>query len=104
MIQVLGVSSKTLEGFTPFWQEVLNFKHANAANLHSRRSRQRVIWTWTHVQEGLERFIADDLNLKTKTDELIKQVEKGTLSPGSASDKIISYFTSHMKQEKGRHK
>lgn len=94
--QVLGVSAKTSEGFDEFWQEILNYQKATEETFASKRAHQRVIWTWTHVQDGLQQFIMEDLDLKSKTDQLIHQVEGGLVNPGTAADKIISFFTSHL--------
>ncbi|XP_021961024.1 methylmalonic aciduria type A protein, mitochondrial isoform X2 [Folsomia candida] len=94
--KVLGVSAKTSEGFDEFWQEILNYQKATEETFASKRAHQRVIWTWTHVQDGLQQFIMEDLDLKSKTDQLIHQVEGGLVNPGTAADKIISFFTSHL--------
>jgi len=60
----------------------------------NKRGSQRSIWMWTHLEEGLKNILLHDFRLKTMTESLEVKVKEGRVSPGAASDQILSTFKS----------
>jgi putative protein kinase ArgK-like GTPase of G3E family len=94
---VISISAKTKEGLDTFWKEISNYKKATEGQFLTKRAEQRVVWTWTHVQDGLREMLMENSELKKVTDHLIKNVKKGTANPGTAADEILDSFKSVLK-------
>jgi len=84
------VSSKTKDGLDKFWEQVNLFKKLTAENFSEKRGRQRIVWMWAHLEEGLKNVLLHDTRLKSMTDSLQTQVRGGQVNPGTASDKILA--------------
>lgn len=91
--QVLPLSSKTKTGLEPLWDQICKFRETTKEDFILKRGEQRAVWMWTHVQEGLERILLQDPRLKELTTTLLENVRDGKISPGSASDEILSLFS-----------
>ena len=91
---MIQVSSKTNEGVDRFWDLVTSFRKATEEDFMAKRGSQRSIWMWTHLEDGLKDILFHDLRLKAMTDALEVKVREGTVTPGAASDQILSAFKS----------
>ncbi len=97
---MLQVSSKTKKGFDKFWEFVLEFRKNTSNEFLEKRGRQRIVWMWTHLEEGLKTFLLQDPRLKSITDSLQNQVRSGQVTPGTASDTILTSVRSLIKSPK----
>jgi len=94
---VLKVSAKTQNGLDKFWKTIEDYRTATASQFLSKRANQRVIWAWTHVQDGLREMILEQPQMRATTEKLIEKVRLGEIAPGTAADRIIDTVMSFMK-------
>lgn len=92
--RVCLVSSKTGAGLDEAWEKLTNFKNALLENeeFHRRRSNQRKKWMWNYIQIRLLDMFNEHHTVKAKREKLETLVVNQNLSPGDASDELISEF------------
>lgn len=94
---MLQVSAKTKAGIDKFWATIEAFRKDTSDQYNIKRSDQRVIWAWAHVQDGLRELILEDPRMKATTEQLITKVRLGEITPGAAADKILYTVLSLLK-------
>lgn len=55
---------------------------------------------WTHIREGLYNILLQDPDLKKMIEVLSSQVEKGEITPGVASDELLSMVMNNILKTK----
>ena len=92
--RVCLVSSKLGTGIDEAWEKLNTFKGVLMENgeFHKQRSTQRKKWMWNYIHNRLLDVFNEHYSVRTKRQKLEKLVLDQNLSPGEASDILISEF------------
>jgi len=79
------------KGIQDIWAAVLAHRESTLKNgeLNQKRCRQAVDWMWSLVEEGLKERFYKIPEIRLQLPKIIRQVEKGDLSPTIAADKLL---------------
>ena len=94
LIQVMKMSSKKNLGLDEVWEKLLSYKSIMLENdeLHMKRSQQQKIWMWQYIQYSLLQAFNNDSSVKNKRKHYEDLVTQGLVSPGTASDRLLTEF------------
>jgi LAO/AO transport system kinase len=92
--RVCLVSSKLGTGIDDAWEKINIFKGAlmEHGEFHKQRSIQRKKWMWNYINNRLLDAFNQHYGVRTKRQKLEELVLDQNLSPGEASDVLISEF------------
>ena len=92
--RVCLVSSKLGTGLDDAWEKLNKYKGVLMENgeFHKQRSTQRKKWMWNYIQNRLLDAFNEHYGVRTKRHKLEQLVHEQNLSPGEASDVLLSEF------------
>jgi LAO/AO transport system kinase len=80
-----------MTGIDTIWKTVLRHREIFTASheLEEKRRRQAADWMWSMIDEGLkERFVRQP-EVKKQLPRILRQIDRGTLSPTAAADQLL---------------
>ena len=92
--RVCLISSKLGTGLDKVWEIMTEFKNKMIDNgdFYTQRSNQRKKWMWNYINNKLLDVFNHHYSVRDKREQLEKLVVNQSLSPGEASDVLISEF------------
>lgn len=98
MIKVILTSAVQKKGMDDLWNLLCEYKETMLENdeFFPKRQSQVKLWFWTHLKENLLETLLSRKELRTKLEKLETEVVSGNMTPGQASDILISDFNQHM--------
>ena len=100
--RVCLISSKLGTGLDKAWEKMTEFKNKMIDNgdFYTQRSNQRKKWMWNYINSKLLDVFNHHYSVRDKREQLEKLVVNQSLSPGEASDVLISEFVESYKSSK----
>ena len=100
--RVCLISSKLGTGLDEAWERMIKFKSMMIENgdFQAQRSFQRKKWMWSYINNKLLDAFNQHHSVRDKRESLENQVVNQSLSPGEASDVLISHFVESYKSSK----
>ena len=97
--RVVLVSSKLGTGLDEAWERMIKFKNTmqETGNFKTQRSLQRKKWMWNYIHNKLLDVFNQHYTVREKCDHLENLVVNQKISPGEASDILISDFVKSYK-------
>jgi LAO/AO transport system kinase len=91
---VLTCSALEMIGLDEIWEIVLEHKRKLLATgeLDEKRRKQSLDWMWSLLEDGLKDQFYKNSDVKKLLPDILKDVEKGTVSPTNAACKLLSVF------------
>ena len=92
--RVYLISSKLGTGLDEAWERMIMFKYTmqENGNFHTQRSNQRKKWMWNYIHTKLLDVFNQHYTVREKCEHLENLVVNQKISPGEASDVLISDF------------
>ncbi len=94
---VLTCSALAMTGIKEIWEMVLSHREKFSATgeLEAKRKKQAVDWMWDLVEDGLKLRFNNHDKIKNQLPIMMNAVEKGTISPTSASMELLLLLDDH---------
>jgi LAO/AO transport system kinase len=89
---VLTISGKEGTGLDELWHEIVRHQDTLGDELHARRRRQQVAWTWALVRDRLLADLHAHPEVRAITERTEREVLDGSLTPALAADRLLSAF------------
>lgn len=91
---VLTCSSLEMKGIDSVWNAVLEHrvKMTATGELEEKRHDQALEWMWTLVDNGLKERFDRNAVVKKNMTKIIRDVERGTVSPTTAAGDLLALF------------
>jgi LAO/AO transport system kinase len=91
---VLTCSALDMTGIEEIWNTVQRHRQIflQSGELDEKRRQQAVAWMWTLVDEKLKGRFTRHPEIKKQLPRILREVERGSLAPTSAADKLLFFL------------